>query len=249
MLGFSVELGLAGCSSGNSTTSVADSESETVVQSESSIVSVQNTPSIENDENENLPLEITDIAYVPTDKGYIYYTLALKNPNKNAIASRIKIDFTGRAEDGSIAFNDQNVIGPVLGDSVTYWTGRIHSEHAASAQDITTKINVSDSGWVEDDVKMPLYKFENVSVLDGKRRISITGEITMLEDVEIKTRSSKSPIIVAVFKDESGKIIDGAYESYDTELVKDEKAAFEIKLRRDAPENNASVELYANPWY
>ncbi len=251
VLVLAVATGLAGCSSGNSKTSISNSDHKTEAQSESSTASAQNTSSVGNDENEHLPLEITDIAYVPFagDSGHLFYTFALKNPNKNAIANGITVDFTGRAEDGSIAFNDSWVFGPVPADSVTYWASTIGSDHAASAKEITRKISVPDYGWFENTLKTPLYKFANVSVLNEDDDTAITGEITMLEDAEIDGATTRSPMIVAVFKDNSGKIVDGAFTFYNSELVKDEKAAFELRSMRSVPENYASVELYANPWY
>lgn len=79
---------------------------------------------------------------------------------------------------------------------------------------------------------------------------SVTGEITLLNDSEIDGHPTSSPMLVAIFRDEEGNIISGISNFYDSDLVLDEAAPFEISgIGGGVPDSYSSFEVYANPWY
>lgn len=195
-------------------------------------------------------LELLDFNYTLSSSGYIQYAFEVKNPNKDYSPQFISIDVTGKNPDGSISFSDQWLFAPTPAESTTYWTNQAGNGNINESVAISAKLSVKKEDWVKSNPIQEIYKIENVSVQENDIGLtSITGEITLLSDNEVEGHSTTSPMLVAIYRDENGKIITGSETFYQSDLSKDEPSAFEISDFNGIPEGTSTVEVYANPWF
>ena len=230
-------LGLVGCSGGSNASSSTNGTA--------SATQVAKTTSAPQ------PLELSEACYV-TDNGYVYYTVAVQNPNTDYMADFATITVTGKDADGKVAFNDDWVIGTIMPGTTTYWANQAGHGDVSDDLTIDLSVSVSKSNWKTPKAQMPadLYTFENTSLeTEQFGHLRAAGEVTIADDsLELGYNGVTQPMIVCVLRDADGNLVDG-FNGYLTgkELVTGQPTAFEISSYHNGPDYE-TYELHANPW-
>lgn len=199
--------------------------------------------------NEPIDLSIVDSVSVISG-GYVNYTICVKNENKGYIAQFAHVKAVGKKEDGTIRFSKDWTIMALAPNQTTYWSTQVGDGDVTESDTIELSISVKDSDWMEYDATTEenIYTIENISVdKDNYGRTKATGEITLNADGKIANIGLTMPMVVCIFKDKNGKIIDGFSGFLFDGLSVAEKEAFQIEGYPKC-ETYDSVELYANPW-
>ncbi len=165
------------------------------------------------------------------ENGYVKYTLAVNNPNKEYAPQSVNVSVVGRTSDGKISFSDDWCTSTCLPESTTYWTNQAGNGNVSESDTIEIKLSVDDDKWFKTSQKYDFYAIGNVSTAEGEFGDTIaTGEITLKNEVELKGFSkADAPMLVCVLKDANGKLV-GGFSTYITKQLKvGEATPFEIR--------------------
>ena len=204
---------------------------------------------VDKAESDVKDLVLKDSSYVIQD-GYVQYAMAIDNPNEEFAPHSVSVTVSGKAEDGTVSFSDDWMIGGLLPGSTTYWSGQAGSGNVAESDNVEIKISVDDDDWYKTAQKLDFYQIDNVSTTtDSLGYIVVTGEITLKDAVElVDGHNAEKPMLVCVFKDAEGKLIAGSSTFTHSDLKVGEPSTFEVDSRfKDL--DYATVEVYANPWW
>ena len=193
-------------------------------------------------------LELVDYNYVLSN-GYVKYVLAIHNPNEEFAPKFTNVKVVGRSPSGTITFSDDWTVGITLPGATTYWASQAGGGDVSEEDTIEISVSVDEDNWVKTSLKDNFYAIDNASIATDKYdRFVVTGEITLLEDVDLPgTQDAKSPSIICVLKDADGGLVAGFNTYTSGDLIVGEPSAFEIDSMFEAVDfENAQV--YANPW-
>ena len=193
-------------------------------------------------------LELVDYNYVLED-GYVEYVLAIHNPNEEFAPRFTNVKVVGRSPSGAITFSDDWTVGITLPGATTYWASQAGGGDASEEDTIEISVSVDEDNWVKTSLTDNFYAIDNTSIsTDKHNRFVVTGEITLLEDVDLpSTQDAKSPSVICVLKDADGGLVAGFNTYTSGDLKVGEPSAFEIDSMFEAVDfENAQV--YANPW-
>lgn len=173
--------------------------------------------------------ELVDSGYTvlePNSIGDIYLTYAVKvkNPNKNMAAEYTDITITGKNEDGSILFSNEDTIPLIMpGDTVAWAEDAMDCKNKVPASiEITVggahlvAVDEIDSGVMSSE-----FSIDNLSIVEGDWDTSVTGEITNNSDVDC------DDVIITVIYLKNDKMV-GGYHSYQDDMSAGKKAAFDV---------------------
>lgn len=194
-------------------------------------------------------LVLSDSCYT-VNNGYVHYTIAVNNPNKEYAPQSVNVSVVGRTSDGKISFSDNWGTSTCLPESTTYWSNQAGNGNVSESDTIDIKLSVDDDKWFKTSQKYDFYAIDNVSTADEKFGGTIaTGEITLKNNVTLKGfGKADSPSLVCVLKDAGGKLVDG-FSTYITKQLKvGEATPFEIRSMSQSKVDFATAEVYANPW-
>ena len=173
--------------------------------------------------------ELVDSGYTvlePNSIGDIYltYVVKVKNPNKDMAAVYTDITITGKNEDGTILFSNEDTIPLIMpGDTVAWAEDTMDCKNKVPA---TVEITVGGASFntldeIDDGVVTADFSIENLSIVDGDWGASVTGEITNNSDVDC------DDVIITVIYLKDDKMV-GGYHSYQDDMSAGKKAAFDV---------------------
>lgn len=217
---------LAGCSSGEPKGSAG-------AQSEGAGGMVAN--------REPVALEIVESGYSVSESGFVMYGIAIKNPNEGFEAQYVTFNITGKADDGSIVFNDEQTTYVIFPGETTHYGFQAGNGTAPA----TVEFSLSEPQWVESSsLESDVFTISNVSEVDnGYGNTSFTGELTA--NAEINSEMFRQVAITVITRDETGAINYG-YTTFSDIPSKDQATPFELS-GYNVPAH-ASYELYAQLW-
>ena len=208
-------------------------------------------PAEVQDEAQPQELQITDSGYILSE-GYVYYAVEVKNPNAAYGTADATLHISSKAADGAIVFTDDWDIGPIPPESTTCWATQAGNGNSQDSDTVTFTINVNDdSGWMPTDknTEKGLYDITDASIqTDEAGFYDATGEIKLKDATPVLGIDPKTPMIVCVLRDSTGKIVTG-FEGYqENDLKPGETTTFDISSAFGGVDY-ASADVYANPWY
>ena len=65
----------------------------------------------------------------------------------------MSVTVSGKAEDGTVSFSDDWMIGGLLPGSTTYWSNHAGNDNVAETDNVEIKISVEDDGWYKTSQK------------------------------------------------------------------------------------------------
>ena len=207
--------------------------------------STGNEQKTEKDSSEPKPLEIIESGWSVGESGYVFYGIGIKNPNDNYGAGVPSFRITGKADDGSIVFNDEQTLFVIYPAETVYYGFQAGNGTAPE----TVEFAISDCEWEKaEPLGDSVFSISNTSEVDsGYGTMSYTGELSMnLEFVDEESADLfNQTAVTAILRDESGEIVYGMTTFVDTP-GKDESVPFEVGAY-NAPSHD-SFELYAQLW-
>ena len=208
-----------------------------------------NTVTKEEQSKEPVDLVLKDSHYKIED-GYVFYTIAVENPNTGFMPMFANIKITGRKADGSIAFSDDWTISSLAPQSTTYWASQAGHGDVTEEDTIELSISVDKDNWQKSSPKpADLYVFDNVSVIpESYGGLRVTGEITLTDEtVDYGINGVTEPMLVCVFKDADGNLVGGFSSYVDSDLTEGTPSVFDIGCYHEIGDY-VTAEMYANPW-
>lgn len=238
------------CACGNST--ATEEKGEKDEESATGFISHNRKDAEDEEEKEDESagqLEIVDSGYTVMEPDsdadiYLTYAVTIKNTHRKLAAQFPEISITGRKEDGSILFSEEETLNIILpGDTVSYADDFIDCRGEKPA---SVEIKVEGADFVKPDmayadtVESSSFKIENLSVFADDYEVSVTGEITNNSDVDFDT------VEVTVILKNQGKIV-GGYSGYVDNLSAHKQTVFDLSSFWSASELPAhdSVEVVA----
>ena len=173
--------------------------------------------------------ELVDSGYTvlePNSIGDIYltYVVKVKNPNKDMAAVYTDITITGKNEDGSILFSNEDTIPLIMpGDTVAWAEDTVDCKNKvpASVEITVGGANFDSMDELDGGVMSSEFSIENLSIVEGDWGDSVTGEITNNSDVDC------DDVIISVIYLKDDKMV-GGYHSYQDDMSAGKKAAFDV---------------------
>ena len=224
-------LGLAGCSQGNQDKSDGQSSGK---QSLGDKKQAEKKP-------EPLPLEIVDSGWSVLGEGWVYYGIAIKNPNSGLEAQYPGFTITGKADDGSIIFSNEQVCTVVFPGETIY-----HGFQAGNGTaPASVEFKVKEPTWVESaGIDGEVFTVSNTAeVLGEYGNTSFTGEVTVNTKVDKNTMGQIA--LTVITRDENNAINFGNGTFIDI-ASEGETVPFDIPCYQ-VPEHS-SFEIYAKAW-
>ena len=173
--------------------------------------------------------ELVDSGYTvlePNSIGDIYltYVVKVKNPNKDMAAVYTDITITGKNEDGSILFSNEDTIPLIMpGDTVAWAEDTVDCKNKvpASVEITVGGTNFDSVDELDGGVMSSEFSIENLSIVEGDWGDSVTGEITNNSDMDC------DDVIITVIYLKDDKMV-GGYHSYQDDMSAGKKAAFDV---------------------
>ena len=193
-------------------------------------------------------LTVADYGYVLLN-GSVHYGVELQNPNADYAPASSVIHVVGRAQDGTISFSHEEVVGTTLPGQRSYWAGTVSSEMVAEGDTIEVSVSSPSSSWYATSRTSDFYSLDNLSttVTDDIASIVTTGEVTPKDDVDANLPvNMKSPSIICILKNGDGRIVGGFEQAVMSELKPGNPFAFEAHSWFGAT-GYESIEVHANP--
>ena len=193
------------------------------------------------DEN---PLEIVESGWSADSGGYVNYAFALRNNSADSMIEYPTVTITGRADDGSIVFSQDQVLDVIYPGQTVWW--------AAPAGNGTEPDSVEFAVAEPDDYNVSVtsgqastYSISNLSVVeDGFGSESFTGEVTLDREGD-EAIGMGSVAILVVLRDGAGRVIYGE-QTFVDRPVRGTSRSFEVSCF-NLP-NYASYEVHALSW-
>ena len=193
-------------------------------------------------------LTVADYGYVLLN-GSVHYGVELENPNEGYAPASSVIHVVGRAEDGSISFSHEDVVGTTLPGQRSYWAGTATSEMVAEGDTIEVTVSSRSSSWYATGRTSDFYSLDNLTttVTDDIASITTTGEITPKDDVDRDLPVNvATPRVVCILKNGNDRIVGGFEQGIMSELKPGQPFAFEAHSWFGAT-GYESIEVHANP--
>lgn len=188
-----------------------------------------------------LPLEIVDSGWSAIGDGWVYYGIVIKNPNEGLAAEYPSFTITGKAEDGSIVFSDEQVF------EMAYPEETIHLGFQAGngTEPASVEFKIKEPKWIEKNgLTNEMFTVSNTSEATDKYSSTFfTGEVAVNE--EIDTNSMRQIAVTVITRDEDD-IINYGNSTFINAPSKGDTASFEISCYQ-VPEHS-SYEVYARVW-
>lgn len=193
------------------------------------------------DEN---PLEIVESGWSAGSGGYVNYAFALRNNSADSMIEYPTVTITGRADDGSIVFSQDQVLDVIYPGQTIWW--------AAPAGNGTEPDSVEFAAAEPDDYNVSAtsgqastYSISNLSVVeDGFGSESFTGEVTLDREGD-EAIGMGSVAILVVLRDGAGRVIYGE-QTFVDRPVQGTSRSFEVSCFN--PPDYASYEVHALSW-
>ncbi len=221
--------GLVGCSS---------NDGEETVPSESDQSGITVLPEAEDPK----PAEIIESGYSVSEGGFIHYGIIWKNPNSENAIEFPTLLITGKAEDGSIVFSDEQVMGTILpGEEQCFGTQAGNGTVPATVE---FAVSPGRATYRKTDEKpRQCFEFSNGSEVVGDFNVSYTGEMTSNVDLG----DIRQVWVTVLIRDAEGKICYAENTFVDVPAV-GQSMPFEVSIFGDIPEH-ASFEFFGLPWF
>ena len=199
----------------------------------------------EDKSSEPKPLEIVESGWSVDESGYVFYGIGIKNPNERYGAGLPSFRITGKADDGSIVFNDEQTLFVIYPAETVYYGFQAGNGKAPA----TVEFTLSDCEWEEaEPLGDSVFAISNTSEVEGEfGTISYTGELSMNlgfvneESADLFNQTA----VTTILRDESGAIVYGMTTFVDTP-GQDEAVPFEVSAY-SVPSHD-SFEIYAQLW-
>ena len=190
-------------------------------------------------------LEIVESGWSISDQGYVMYGIGIKNPNADKEADLPSFTITGKKQDGSIVFNDQQTLFVIAPNETVYYGFQAGNGTAPDTVEFAIDdCSFSDCGTPDSET----FTITNTSEVPGDFGMSsYTGEATLNLDLS----GSSSPelleqtAVTVILRDAEGQIVYGMSTFVNTP-DQGESVPFEVSAH-SVPEH-ASYELYAQLW-
>ena len=175
---------------------------------------------------------------------YLTYVVKIQNQNKDMAAEYTTITITGKNEDGSILFTEDQSIGTILPGDTVYWAD--DSVNCKNQAPDTVEITVDGARFVpadevDDTALSSDFIIENLSEVTGSYDKSLTGEITNNSEIDFDDVA-----VTVVYK--QGDEIVGGFHSYVENMPAGKRAAFDISSWNLEELEYDSIEVYALSW-
>lgn len=193
------------------------------------------------DEN---PLEIVESGWSAGSGGYVNYAFALRNNSADSMIEYPTVTITGRADDGSIVFSQDQVLDVIYPGQTVWW--------AAPAGNGTEPDSVEFAVAEPDDYNVSVtsgqastYSISNLSVVeDGFGSESFTGEVALDREGD-EAIGMGSVAILVVLRDGAGRVIYGE-QTFVDRPVQGTSRSFEVSCFN--PPDYVSYEVHALSW-
>ncbi len=169
------------------------------------------------------------------------YGIAIKNPNDSFMAQFPPFNITGRAEDGSIVFNDEQVCNAIYpGETIYYGFQAGDGVAPATVEFSLQKPNWEKEGKLDGD----MFSIANTSEVDnGYGMMSFTGEVST--NVDLEAESYTQVAMTVITRDDSGAINYGMTNFVD---VPEKGQSIPFDVSAYSVPVHASYELHAQLW-
>lgn len=202
----------------------------------------QDSASILPEAEDPKPVEIIESGYSVSGTGYVYYGVIWKNPNNENAIDFPTLLITGKAEDGSIAFSDEQVMGTILPGEEQCFGAQAGNGTAPATVEFA--ISPGKAMYRKTDERPRQYfKFSNGSEVVGDFNVSYTGEMTSNVDLGDVGQAW----VTVLIRDSEGKICYAQNTFVDVPAV-GQSIPFEVNMYGDVPEH-ASFEFFGFPWF
>ena len=235
------------CACGNTTTTAVKEEVEE--ESATNVIST-NKKDVEKEDADEGELEIVESGYTvmaPNSIGDIYltYAVTIKNNNQKLAADFPVITVTGRSEDGSILFSEEQTLGTILPGDTVSWADDVIDCKGEEPASVDIKVEGADfvkpERSLNEAVESSSFKIENLSEVPGDYDTAVTGEITNNSDTDFE-----SVAVIVILKNQ-GTVV-GGFTGYADNLSAGKQSAFDISsFMSDLPAHD-SIEVVAQGW-
>jgi hypothetical protein len=180
----------------------------------------------------------------------IRFIAEVENPNSDYIASFVYLGLNVTHSDGTTDSITTNTFYDLMPNTTMCWQSAT-SDIDIQADDIIEVTAVAnDEEWAEVDQELPdhIYTISDVALTqDIYGQPAIEGSITMDEDIKLSKHSDPDePLIVCVFKDAEGRVLDGLTGGIAPTLHVGEPESFSIQIPSNyVYPDYASFEVYA----
>lgn len=192
---------------------------------------------------DEVELEVVESGW-SVQNGYVKYGIGIANRSEDVMVEYPTIVITGRDEDGSVLFSDEQVLGFIMPQQTLYWGGQAGNGTLPETVEfsLAQPHNWALSTTGERAVK---YSFADVrAVGDGFGGVNFTGEVQQSKD-GYKSDCSSQIAISVVLRDSAGKIVYGT-SGFSHMPLSGEELPFEVAGGK-VPAYE-SIEAYAVPW-
>lgn len=193
------------------------------------------------DEN---PLEIVESGWSSDSAGYISYAFALRNNSGDSTIEYPTVTITGRADDGSVVFSQDQVLGVIYPGQTIWWAAPAGNGTAPDSVEFAVSEPDGHNASMATG-EASTYSISNLSVVeDGFGSKSFTGEVT-LEHEGDEVFDMGSVAILVVLRDEAGRVIYGG-QAFVDRPAQGASRSFEVSCFN--PPDYASYEVHALTW-
>ncbi len=213
--------------------------SKNVEPIEQSEPATANVASKETDEPQDL--EIVESGYWFDEYNDDNYAVIIQNGNMNWAAENVQVKVTGKDDAGQIVGSDTNKLSLIFPNGKTALCGETLFEGASTLE---FQLINSKKMWTEIDIQQA--QLDQLFFVDAINETTnsfgdttVSGQATNQMDAEIALSTAN-----AVFRDEAGNVLGGAYTYLDT-MTPDSTLPFSITSIDGVP-SHAKVEIYLN---
>ena len=205
----------------------------------------QDEPAATNDASdktgERQDLKITESGYWFDEYGFGNYAIMIQNPNMEWAAESVQVKVTGKDDAGQIVGSNTEYLSMIFPNGETALCGETLFEGASTLE---FQLINSKNMWTEVDIQQA--QLDQLFFADAINETTnsfgdttVSGQATNQMDAEID-----SSTVNAVFRDETGNVLGGAYTYLDT-MTPDSTLPFSITGIGNVP-THAKVEVYLN---
>lgn len=189
-------------------------------------------------------LEIKESGWTVDENGYVYYAIGITNPNEGYVASYPSYTITGRAEDDSVVFSDEQVLMAILPGETTYY-GFQAGNGTAPAK---VEFEITDCEWVEHEpMEESPFEVTNTAEVAGAYSTSFTGEVVLNDASVVEEITATDQVaLTLVLRDDADEIVYGTSTFVDLPS-EGQSMPFEIDTWSTLPAY-AAFEVHPNIW-
>lgn len=192
-------------------------------------------------------VRIVESGWSVDDNGYVSYGLVIENTSDELAVEFPTYTITGRDEDGTVLFADEQTLFNINPGQTIYWADFAGNGRAPATVEFDVRPPESYNVHRVEPIPDPFVVVNASSGTDPYGGVVISGEFAFAEGADSSQLDSLSSQVAVsvVLRDESGKIVGGTTDFFDIPR-EGESIPFSVTLYNCG--DPASFDVYAQPW-